>query len=419
MATVTLTPASFDDANSVYLEVVSDFSNAIGKDHTSEASAEWSLVKGNNAVTNVYYRFDTSAIPANAVIDSVLVEAKGLCEATSGQSVLSLVSGVTQIGANSGTGAFGTNAAVCSLDPGAVTREQLENAGILLSYTRGGSFSSTNRNMQFYGASLQVAYTLPDIPAGHKCMINGTVYAISGGRTLVGGTGYDIAKGRTLAGGTGYDIAFGVPIGTLPVGTIVKMPVNGVIQEFIIVHQGNPDSTLYASSCDGTWLLMKDIFTTYQYASSGSNRYAPSDVRAYLENTFASYLSISIKQVKIPYVNNWTAGAATGENGLLTTVFLLSSYEIGGTNAAAGVDGAKLDYFTDSASRKALYNGSALHWWLRSPVQSSSNNSVKCVTNTGATGGNYGATLTSPGVRPACIVTPETLVNPSDYTIIG
>lgn len=42
----------------------------------------------------------------------------------------------------------------------------------------------------------------------HKCLVGGTAYDVTKGRTLIGGTGYDITKGRTLVGGTGYDISF-------------------------------------------------------------------------------------------------------------------------------------------------------------------------------------------------------------------
>lgn len=41
-----------------------------------------------------------------------------------------------------------------------------------------------------------------------RTLINGTGYAVKGGRVLVGGTGYQVKKGRTLIGGTGYDISF-------------------------------------------------------------------------------------------------------------------------------------------------------------------------------------------------------------------
>lgn len=46
---------------------------------------------------------------------------------------------------------------------------------------------------------------------GHKILVDGTAYEITGGRTLIDGTGYDIKKGRTLIDGTGYDILFTPP----------------------------------------------------------------------------------------------------------------------------------------------------------------------------------------------------------------
>lgn len=42
----------------------------------------------------------------------------------------------------------------------------------------------------------------------HKVLVNGTAYAVKGGRTLIGGTGYSINRGRTLVNGTGYNIDF-------------------------------------------------------------------------------------------------------------------------------------------------------------------------------------------------------------------
>ena len=94
----------------------------------------------------------------------------------------------------------------------------------------------------------------------HKTLIGGTTYDIKSGRTLIGGTGYDIKKGRTLIDGTGYDITFATSISELPVGTSVYADYNGVRTEFIVIQQGNPDPAIYDDSCNGTWLLIKDIF---------------------------------------------------------------------------------------------------------------------------------------------------------------
>lgn len=124
-----------------------------------------------------------------------------------------------------------------------------------------------NVNSVFYvNAGTGVFIAGPEVPISgsggggkHKTLIAGTSYGIKGGRTLIGGTGYDIKKGRTLIGGTGYDIKFGVPVGELTVGTSVYMNVNGVRTEFIVVHQGNPDSNWYTAGGNGTWVLIKQV----------------------------------------------------------------------------------------------------------------------------------------------------------------
>ena len=49
-----------------------------------------------------------------------------------------------------------------------------------------------------------------------------------------------------------------VKLSTKAVGSIVKIKVNGTAKDFIIVHQGLPSSA-YDASCNGVWVVMKDI----------------------------------------------------------------------------------------------------------------------------------------------------------------
>ena len=91
----------------------------------------------------------------------------------------------------------------------------------------------------------------------HKTLISGTAYSVTGGRELIGGTGYGCKAGKTLIGGTAFDVPFvaGIPIGNLAVGSVVALNIGN----FIVVHQGKPGA-IYDDSCNGTWLLMKDIY---------------------------------------------------------------------------------------------------------------------------------------------------------------
>ena len=215
-----------------------------------------------------------------------------------------------------------------------------------------------------------------------------------------------------------------VKLGTKAVGSIVKIKVNGASKDFIVVQQGNPNTSTYDSSCNGTWLLMKDIYTTSTFGSN--NSYKDSSIHTYLNGTFYnlidSNIRAAIKQVKIPYQNGTGSGGslATGSNGLSTKVFLLSGYEVGWTTSDNGYfpkDGVRLAYFGNSSggnSKRVAYNGSsAASWWLRSPY--TSNNSYVWYVSTDGSG-NYNWYNHSCGVRPAFIL-PSTLVVSDDGTV--
>lgn len=246
----------------------------------------------------------------------------------------------------------------------------------------------------------------------HRILIGGTTYEIAGGKTLVNGSGYNIASGKTLVNGTAYDISFGTPAGSLAVGSSLYFNVNGVKKEFLVVQQGRP-SSLYDSSCDGAWVLMKDVYTNHKWDST-NNDYQNSDIHAYLKSTFLglfdSGIQSAIKQVKIPYVNGTGSGGsvATGANGLSTKIFLLSGYEVGYTssdNSGIPEDGAALSFFSGSgdtnANRIAYLNGAAEEWWLRSPSTKVSSNVWYIRTVGSLTGAGYSVSY---GVRPVFVL---------------
>ena len=218
-----------------------------------------------------------------------------------------------------------------------------------------------------------------------------------------------------------------VLLSTKAVGSTVKLTVNGKAREFIVVHQGKP-SSVYDESCNGTWLLMKDIYGNRVWQSGNINKYESSDIHSYLNNTFLklfdSNIQGAIKQVKLPYRKNGGSGGSdqSGANGLLCKIFLLSGYEIGFTtsdNPYFPVDGAKLSYFEAGTGSSALnkriayLNGSAAYWWLRSP-RTDSTNDVWYVYSNGGYGYN-GASYSS-GIRPA-LVLPSTLLVSDDGTV--
>ena len=207
-----------------------------------------------------------------------------------------------------------------------------------------------------------------------------------------------------------------VKLSTKAVGSIVKIKVNGAAKDFIIVHQGLPGSA-YDASCNGVWVVMKDIYTTMKWDSS-NNDYLNSDMTAYLNGTFISLIDAdirnAIKQVKIPYTNYSNNNVMSGSNGLSCKVFLLSGTEVGFSGVSyMNTEGAKLSYF-DSASKRVAYNGSgAAEWWLRSPL-TGNGNIVWTVLSDGSSGLWY--YYNTYGVRPAFVL-PSTLVVSDDGTV--
>lgn len=267
----------------------------------------------------------------------------------------------------------------------------------------------------------------------HKTIAGGTAYAIKGGKGMVGGTSFGVKKGKTMVDGTVYEIGFGQAISELAVGASVFMNVNGAEKEFLIVHQGKP-STLYDDSCDGTWLLMKNLYESRAWHSSDANEYANSTIHSYLNSTFLalfdSNIQTAIKEVKIPYskynATNDTFAVASGANGLAAKIFLLSLYEVGFDKSVSQYfleDSAKLDYFesgdtsggTNRTKRIAYLNGTASAWWTRS-ADSLTTSQAFYVRPTGSYG--YYNCSYAYRIRPALILPGDTLVD-DNFNIIA
>lgn len=224
----------------------------------------------------------------------------------------------------------------------------------------------------------------------------------------------------------------GSPIGSLAVGSIVKIKVSGVSKDFIVVQQGNPSTSVYDNSCNGTWLLMKDSYNYMEWNSVYENDYASSDINSWLNGTFYNFIDADIraviKQVKIPYHGSPLYGGTlhTGANGLNTKVFLLSGIEVGWTNRTNEYfpnDGAKLSYFlagtgtNENKKRVAYRNGSAQDWYLRSPrIINTNSNNVWKVADDGSY--DYDNCVNSNDIRPALIMPSTTLVDENGSVMV-
>ena len=216
-----------------------------------------------------------------------------------------------------------------------------------------------------------------------------------------------------------------VTLSSKAIGSTIKLKVNGSTKDFIVVHQGKP-SSVYDDSCNGTWLLMKDIYENRQWHSSNTNDYANSTIHSYLNSTFLnlfeSNIKNAIKQVKLPYRkgSGTSTTVTSGSNGLSAKIFLLSATETSFSfSSMPSGEGAELAYFkgcadnSSDSKRVAYLNGSATGWWLRSP-RCYDFGLALCVNSSGDWGNS--SCSNSYGIRPALIL-PSTLLVSDDGTV--
>lgn len=216
-----------------------------------------------------------------------------------------------------------------------------------------------------------------------------------------------------------------VTLSSKAIGSTIKLKVNGSAKDFIVVHQGKP-SSVYDDSCNGTWLLMKDIYENRAWHSSNTNDYANSTIHSYLNSTFLnlfeSNIKNAIKQVKLPYRkgSGTSTTVTSGSNGLSAKIFLLSATETSFSfSYMPSGEGAELAYFkgcadnSSDSKRVAKLNGSAAGWWLRSPICNYSSNAL--YVNSGGDWYHNNCSY-SGGIRPALIL-PSSLLVSDDGTV--
>lgn len=216
-----------------------------------------------------------------------------------------------------------------------------------------------------------------------------------------------------------------VTLSSKAIGSTIKLKVNGSAKDFIVVHQGKP-SSVYDDSCNGTWLLMKDIYENRAWHSSNTNDYANSTIHSYLNSTFLnlfeSNIKNAIKQVKLPYRkgSGTSTTVTSGSNGLSAKIFLLSATETSFSfSYMPSGEGAELAYFkgcadnSSDSKRVAKLNGSATYWWLRSPNCGNFGYALHVNSN-----GDWNGSLcsNSGGIRPALIL-PSSLLVSDDGTV--
>lgn len=383
--TITVYPSGYVNSASA------SFSN-IENGYTSADSTTYgqiNLTTGSGATTYFYYTFDLSEIPSYAIITNVECTVKARISTTSTSYIAA--SGVRLRTNDIGKGEWAdlsTTASTISIVTGEWTRAELDECMVWLYAQRGSSSTSTTRYIRFYGATLTVTYNEPEIvPLIGTTTIAGTAKDFVTGYANIGGAYKELVKSYSCINGTwlptwGMKMTYSM----LSVGDTVTLNVGGVPYEWIVVHQGLPTAQSssstsgkptpvesYDSSCEGTWLLMKNIYVKRAFdADAYGNQYQGSDIDAYLNNTFIGLLDAdvqnSVKEVQIPATD--TSDSQDYSN-YATKIFLLSNDELGTAYEETynvSTEGICLDYFVnaDNGRRIAHYNNTATAWWTRS-----------------------------------------------------
>ena len=144
-------------------------------------------------------------------------------------------------------------------------------------------------------------------------------------------------------------------VGDLAVGESLWLTEDGVLTEYFVVQQGNPDSTVYTDAgADGTWILRRDASTFGTVTGAGAATVVSDGT--YLAR-FPEELQAAMREVKKPI------GVTTSVASITSKIHQLTIKE---TGEPEGVAGLPLDAFQDLGSPDviAYYNGAAVRYWL-------------------------------------------------------
>lgn len=163
MATTSSNIESHDTTDHAYYAITNPTNGYA--DSTSTDYARVNLTRGQSAQTHVYWEFSLPAIPTNATINSITCNYKARVSSSStsyiAQATIQLYSGTTAKGSSKSIRTTSTDASSLSSDQiGTWTPAEI-NAGMRLRTwaQRGGSRTTSNYYIYFYGADIEIEYT--------------------------------------------------------------------------------------------------------------------------------------------------------------------------------------------------------------------------------------------------------------------
>ena len=163
MATTSSNIESHDTTDHAYYAITNPTNGYA--DSTSTDYARVNLTRGQSAQTHVYWEFSLPTIPTDATIDSITCNYKARVSSSStnyiAQATIQLYSGTTAKGSSKSIRTTSTDASSLSSNQiGTWTPAEI-NAGMRLRTwaQRGGSRTTSNYYIYFYGADIEIEYT--------------------------------------------------------------------------------------------------------------------------------------------------------------------------------------------------------------------------------------------------------------------
>ena len=163
MATTSSNIESHDTTDHAYYAITNPTNGYA--DSTSTDYARVNLTRGQSAQTHVYWEFSLPTIPTDATIDSITCNYKARVSSSStsyiAQATIQLYSGTTAKGSSKSIRTTSTAASsLSSTEIGTWTPAEI-NAGMRLRTwaQRGGSRTTSNYYIYFYGADIEIEYT--------------------------------------------------------------------------------------------------------------------------------------------------------------------------------------------------------------------------------------------------------------------
>lgn len=159
------------------------------------------------------------------------------------------------------------------------------------------------------------------------------------------------------------------------IGDKKTLTVDGVTYTAVIIgfdHDNVANAGSYGRSKAGiTWQLLDCLNTTYQMNSSNTNNggWTSCAMRTSTMVTLLGKLPTALKNNIVPVTKLTSAGnQSTQINSTTDSLFLLSEIEIfGATQYSKAGEGVQYEYYAAGNPTVKKVNGSANHWWERSP----------------------------------------------------